>query len=336
MSRPIPPQRPAPIQFGADPTIWATWLYYAENRTQAEVANVLGVSRASVANYLAEARRRGLVSINVAPDLLGRIRMCQALIERFALQDASIAPAMPEEAGDPMALRRRLGAAGAAALAPLLGEDTVLGVAWGRTMAALAAALPQRRAAGLRVVQVSGSSLGDEETSPESCTLQIASRLGARCHHFHAPAVVSTRDLRAALLVEPSLERHFERVRSCDMVVFGVGELTPQTRWADGDFLIRPCAEAYIQAGGAGILIGRFIDADGEELDGPLSGRQIGMELSSLRAAPIRLCVTGGVEKLAAIRAVLAGGYVTHLATDALTAGRLLEDGPEGGEWAGT
>ena len=52
------------VRFVEDTTAWATWLYYAESRTQAEVAKALGVSRASVANYLADARRRGLVTIS--------------------------------------------------------------------------------------------------------------------------------------------------------------------------------------------------------------------------------------------------------------------------------
>ncbi|HCH71826.1 MAG TPA: AsnC family transcriptional regulator, partial [Ochrobactrum sp.] len=39
-----------------------------------------------------------------------------------------------------------------------------------------------------------------------------------------------------------------------------------------------------------------------------------------------RLCVAGGAQKVEAIRAVLAGGYATHLVTDMEAAERLLAD----------
>ncbi|MEM6946126.1 MAG: sugar-binding domain-containing protein, partial [Pseudomonadota bacterium] len=192
----------AAIKFGNDPTIRAAWLYYAEQRTQAEIATALGISRATVANHLAQARQSGLVSVQLNPDLLRGVSQARALETRYALAGAHVVPALAEDRDDAAALRRRLGSAGASVLATMLTPDTVLGIAWGRTMADLAQALPKRSMPDLRVVQISGSSLGDEATSPEACTVHIATRLGAHCHNFHAPAVVSTAALRDMLMQE--------------------------------------------------------------------------------------------------------------------------------------
>ncbi len=41
-----------------DAILEAAWCYYHDGQTQSEIAARLGVSRASVVNYLAEARRR--------------------------------------------------------------------------------------------------------------------------------------------------------------------------------------------------------------------------------------------------------------------------------------
>ena len=54
-------KKEAPPEF-QDVVTWAAWLYYIDQMTQIDVAKVLGVSRASVVNYLQEARDRGLVS----------------------------------------------------------------------------------------------------------------------------------------------------------------------------------------------------------------------------------------------------------------------------------
>ena len=318
------PGKPVPSQFRTDIELAAAWLYYSESCTQEEIAGILGVSRASVANYLASARRRDLVEIRLAPDILAKAEMSRRLADRFGIEAAHVVPGRPQS-DDATTLRRRLGAAGAQALLPHLRPDTVLGVAWGRTMSELGASLPQRAFEEMSVVQISGSSFGDETTSPEYCTVLIARRLGARCFNFHAPAVVTTPSLREALLQEPPLRQHFERIRQCEVVLFGIGELTPATRWADGDYLIRPSAEGYRRMGSIGVLIGRFINSKGQELEGPLSGRQIGMELEELRTVRRRICVAGGVAKRNALRAALSNGFVTDLVTDEAMAVGLLE-----------
>ena len=124
MTSPLP--RPArapntpPASFGEDAVTWAMWLYYAEGRTQNEVAQTLGVSRASVANYLSEARRRGLVSINMQPDVLAGVELGRRLSERYGLAGAHVVPVGEGEEEDAAELRRRLGAAGGHVLRPRL------------------------------------------------------------------------------------------------------------------------------------------------------------------------------------------------------------------------
>ncbi len=43
------------------------WLYYADQMTQSEIAKTLKVSRATIVNYLQEARERGIVSVHISP-----------------------------------------------------------------------------------------------------------------------------------------------------------------------------------------------------------------------------------------------------------------------------
>jgi DNA-binding transcriptional regulator LsrR (DeoR family) len=328
--RKLPDTKTAPpAESGGDPIRWAAWLYYGEAMTQNDVALALGVSRATVANYLAEARHRGLVTISLSPDILEQVSLGRKLSARFGLQGAFVAPPppvsmSPTEAA--IALRRRLGLAASTMIAPWLEDGLTIGVAWGRTMFEMAHALPERQLPNTDIVQVSGSSLGDAESSPEACTVLIAGRLGARCRNLHAPAVVTNTQLYDALLAEPALKRHFGRIEACDLAIFGVGELGPGTTWSDTDFLPPSVVEDYLARKSVGVLIGRFIDRSGAEVPGRLTGRQIGLSLEALRAIPVRICVAGGETKQPAIAATLAGGYATHLVTDAGTAKCLLEN----------
>ena len=84
--------------------------------------------------------------------------------------------------------------------------------------------------------------------------------------------------------------------------------------------------DAYTSQGAQAILVGRFIDADGVEVVGPLTDRQIVISLEDLKRAPVRLLVAAGEAKTDAIRAVLSGGHCTHLVVDLDTGTRLAQD----------
>ena len=343
-----------PLDFQGDAVLWATWLYYAEGMTQEEVSRTIQVSRATAANYIAEGRRRGWVTVNLKPDLLSRLSIGRAVAKKYGLEACSVAPTVVGrdlasadsrnrnqsdvrvDLDSDIALRKRMGCAAAQAILPMVGDGTCLGVAWGRTVMELALCFPETRRSKATVIQVSGSSLGDSASSPEACAALMANRLGARSYSFHAPAVVTRVEVREALMAEPSIKRHFERIQTCNLVVFGVGELSPSTTWSDTDLIDAPTIDAYLKRGSAGGVMGRFIDKRGQELHGPLSGRQIGMDLEDLAKIPVRVCVAGGAAKQTALRATLAGGYITHLVTDELTARALLEGTYETGscDWA--
>ena len=126
-----------PPEFVGDPIVWAAWLYYEERMTQEEVADRLGVSRASVVNFLQEARDRGVVTIAVAPEHLQTVRASRELSKRFGLTSCVVIP----DDGGRLPLHERIGRAGARLLTEILEPNDILGVSWGRTVLALSAAL---------------------------------------------------------------------------------------------------------------------------------------------------------------------------------------------------
>lgn len=312
-----------PLQFAGDMVAWAAWLYYVENETQEGTAQKLGVSRATVGNYLTEAKERGLVEISVAPDLLSGGSLSVKLRDRFGLQDAFVIPQTTSDGSD---LRDRIAIAGAQALQQMLGEGETLGVAWGRTMLDVGRVLPKAAVKDVTVMQIAGSMLNDGGSSPEYCTAMIANAFDAISLNFNAPSIVSTKELRDQLLQEPSLQSYFERLNNCDIAVFGVGAFEEAKELGDL-YIAQPyILEAYARKGAVGVLVGQFIDADGAVIDGPLSQRRIGMSMQVLQAVPRRVLVSAGAYKAPAIKAVLKAGLCTHLVVDTSTAAQLLSD----------
>ena len=313
-----------PAEFD-DAVVWAAWLYYENQLTQNEVAQMIGVSRATIVNYLQEARQRGVVRILMNPEIATRTHIARKLAARFKLTEALVIPS--EKSFTTEARLKALGAGGARLMERLMRPGEIVCVSWGRTVLAVADAisLPQP-IDGLTVVQVTGSSIGKREFSAELCTSIMARNIGATSINMLAPAVLSTPGLRDALMGEPVLRRQFELIGQASMIVFGVGGLAAESTMRIADVTSDEEIDAYAREGATAVLICRFLDRDGNQIVRELDRRIIGIELDELSGVPKRLCVAGGAQKVEAIRAVLLGGYATHLVTDMDAAERLLAD----------
>jgi DNA-binding transcriptional regulator LsrR (DeoR family) len=310
-----------PAEFD-DVVAWVAWLYYVDNLTQSEIAAALSVSRATIVKLLQDARERGAVTIRINQEAASRTGISRALAAKFGLTAAHV---IPNLAGAPLA--RRLGEAGARVLAQDLRTGDTVGVAWGRTVLAVAEKMPTPDEPGpYTVVQVCGSSAGSAvEFSPELCSSVLASRIKARCANLLAPAVLSSTALRQQLLAEPPLINQFALIRSANRVLFGVGDVAAAATVRAAEMASGEEIDAYVKRGAVGVLLGRFIDSDGRHMIGDLDSRMIGITLDELKALPNRLCVAGGPEKIQALRAALRGGYITHLVTDVQAAAALLD-----------
>ena len=310
-----------PSEFAGDMVVWSAWLYYEERLTQDEIAQRIGVSRASVNNLLQTARDSGIVTITVAPDHLGRIRLARAICQRFDIAECLVIP----DDGGRQPGHERVGHAGARLLAERLQPDDVLGVSWGRTVLALSAALLPKTLPGVSVVQVTGSAIGTYRFSAELCTSNIANRIGGRCIHLHAPGIVSHPDVKRVLMREPSLVEQFRILGTCNRIVYGVGNVASSSTAFESGFLAESEAAPYLARGAVAVLAGRFVDAGGRPVLGEIDDRMIGMTLEAIRAVPDRICIAAGEAKANAIRALLMGGFISSLIIDKAAASALLD-----------
>jgi DNA-binding transcriptional regulator LsrR (DeoR family) len=309
-----------PVAFGGNPVVWAAWLYYEEGMTQDEIARQIGVSRASINNLLQAARDEGVVTISVSAAHLSTVTLARQVRDRFGIAECLVIP----EDGGRRANHERVGEAGARLLAERLQPDDVLGVSWGRTVLALSKALAPKQLPGVSVVQVTGSAIGTYRFSAEMCASNIANRIGGRCIYLHAPGIVSRPAVKRVLMREPTLVEQFRIIERCNRIVFGVGSVATSSTAFESGFLTPQEARPYIARGAVAVLAGRFVDPEGHAVHGTLDERLIGIGLDALKTIPDRICVAAGIEKTAAVRAMLTGAYVTTLVTDQATASRLL------------
>lgn len=308
-----------PLRYGDDPLLWAAWLYYEEGLTQSDIAEKMGLSRASVNAYLADARTRGIVNIEIAPDKFRALSIARALRDHFGLEDCLV---IPTDGGE-RPLIARLGAAGAQTLQRFVKSGDTLAVTWGRTVLALAEALDHPGLQDVRVVQATGGTTAKIPWTPEACASRLADALNARSIPISAPATVTSAAMRAMLMQEPVLAEQLAILAEADRIVMGISSLRPESTIHSSGFLDGGVQHAHYQDA-VGSIVGRFINARGEPVIGPMHERTIGIDLDALRCIPQRIAVAGGVDKVPAILAALRGGYVNVLVTDVVTGRGIL------------
>lgn len=315
---------PVPARFRGDPAIWAAWLYYRENMTQADIGKAMGVSRATVNAYIADARERGVVSVRIEPGWLSSIELSGQLADAFGLEGATVVPT-PQPSATKAAISERIGRAGAELLSSKLSAGDVVAVAWGRTVLALAEEMGDPGLEDLTVAQLTGGTTSTFDFSPEFCASVLAERLSARCLLVTAPAVVSSPEVRTILMNEPILAQQFRTLKQTNVAVFGICT-THDDSLIFSAGILKPGTLPRGPGGDAvAVVAGRCIDPDGEAIIDAQDARIVGLPLDELRRVACRIAVAGGPDKPEAIKAVLRGGYATHLVTDEKTARALLE-----------
>ena len=309
---------------GESIVIEAAWLYYHDSMNQTEIAKHLGVSRATVVNYLQEAKERGFIRISLAPDAFTTHRLAQEMRARFGITAAYV---VPDGIGSEEDALLRVARGAAEWLPSLLEPGDKLGVSWGRTVYEVAEAMPQAQTKDITVSQLVGSMATPYGFTAEICSAHLAQRLGARLINLHAPAVLSDPDLAARLRAEPIIRDQIDALSHCNKSIFAAGSCDHGSHIVSSGVASHADLDWYIQRGATGVLCGRFIDAAGRFIPGDLDKRMIGVELDKLLGLDMGLLVSVGADKVQPMLAAIAGGYVTHVVTSVETAKGMLAAG---------
>ncbi|TXI02170.1 MAG: dihydroxyacetone kinase subunit DhaK [Rhizobium sp.] len=309
-----------PLRYGDDPYVWACWLYYEDGKTQGDIAEIMGISRATVNSYLADARSRGIVNISLEPSRLSSLSIAQELKRHFGLHDCLVVPS--DDGSRP--LIDRLGTAGAQAVTRLLKSGDTLAVAWGRTVLAVAEQANVPNLQDVTIVQATGGTRARFAYTPELCAAAFANATEGKLINITAPAIVSAPEVRDILLREPLVEDQFATLAKANKAIFGVASLRPNSTIHSSGFFESVSLQDYLVKNAVGVLAGRFIDAKGQPVAGPLDDRTIGISLDMLKSIGLRIAVAGGFDKVPAILAALRGGYINVLITDAATGRGIL------------
>ncbi|MGY4650662.1 sugar-binding transcriptional regulator [Mycobacterium sp. URHB0021] len=335
MPRPAQPAQSTPVansvaeadagHFSASLLYTASKLYYNEDATQAEIAAQLGTSRATVSRLLAEAKRRGIVRIEVVPPAeVGSGDLADQLARALSLTTVFLSHPLPNPGQgrtvvDVMgsvlapAVGRALAAAG------LLPGDVLL-VSSGRTVYEVAQFDLVPLPGVLVAPTVGGNDQPEEWYQTNEITRLVANRINGRPNYLFAPALPGP-DLYPSLLNDPSIQRVLHLWPRARCALMGVGA-PPLIRSDIPQFV--PTESGSLRTS-VGDVCSRFFDQAGDEVDFEGSDRLIAVKLEALQHIPVTIAVAVGQEKIDSIVAGARGGYFNQLVTDPSTAGAILQ-----------
>lgn len=306
-----------PARFPVQQMVLASRLYYLDDLTQAEIARRLGTSRASVSRLLSEARRQGIVRIEITPpETIDIEALARATAKALGLAAVHLTEPATGGSVTAAALGPPLGAALAAAE---LSPGDVLLTASGRMVyESSLAQLPQLT--GVVIAPMLG---GQDEPEawyqPNEITRNFCDRTGGRPSFLYAPALPG-RDLHPILRDEPSICRVLDLWATARCAVIGVGA-PPLSRASIPAFV--PMDAVSLRAA-VGDVVSRFYDRQGVEVAFPGSDRLMATPLEALHDIPVVVAVAAGREKVTPILVGARAKFFNRLVTDIDTAQLLL------------
>jgi DNA-binding transcriptional regulator LsrR (DeoR family) len=300
----------------------AARLYFLEDRSQDDVAAVLGTTRSNVSRILKQARDLGIVEIRIV-DPAGRDQELElALRTRFGLTDARVLEATPET--DVLAGVGRLAVRW---LDDTLRDGQVVALSWGQTLQAVVRAVDGLSRRDVEVVQlVGGLSSLDSALTGQELVRELSERMGARHRYLHAPALFGSAEALTLLLRERTIAGALDAAKAADIAVVGIGAPGIGSSEALLDALgLRPAERAEFDASGAvGDVCARFFDLSGREVRSVVAERVLAVTLDDLRAIPVVAGVAAGPEKALGILGALRGRIVDVLICDQAAARSVL------------
>jgi DNA-binding transcriptional regulator LsrR (DeoR family) len=305
--------------------------YYEDGLTQQEIGQRFGLSRIKISRLLEEARQQKIVNISIIPPSNEHVELERKIEKQYGLDEVLIAQPVDDS---PNAILTAIGSTAAKCLMRTLRGEEVVAMTWGRTLLAMINALqsatgaPIRDWHRMRIVQALGG-LGNPEDDIYSVALvhRLARTFGAKAHSLSAPGIVSSPEVREAIISDMQISSTLKLAARADIALLGLGQPTAQSVVMQSNTLSEVEFSQLSAMGMIGDIGLRYFDSNGCLVEHEINQRILGLTLEQIKSIPRVIVMAGGPEKFDGISAALRGGLISVLITDIGIARRLIKEG---------
>jgi DNA-binding transcriptional regulator LsrR (DeoR family) len=298
-------------------------LHFLEGQTQAEIANVLGLSHATVNRLIKRGRALGLVEIKIKSPIEHLVGIEAQLVAIGGITRALVAPTVSDNAQTAL---QSVGAAAATLVLDILKDGDRICITGGKGVSAIVAGLKPSRRYDIEVVPATGLVQGKHYTDVNHVATLLADKLGGRAYQMHAPLFADSPGEREMVMKMRSVADVFRRARESTLAIVGIGSiLTDDSSYYDLHPSSLEDRRAIEKSGATGELLAHLIDARGEMANYSLNRSLVSLTLEEFAGIPHTIGVASGPNKAAPILAAMRGNHLDTLVTDEATALKIIE-----------
>lgn len=298
------------------------WHYFVEGLNQQQIADRLATNRLRINQALRDARRDGVVRINIESPFLRAVELENRLRESYGLKRARVVPS-PREPGK---VQTAIGAALAMEMSPILADAGIrsFGLSWGNTIYNASRYLRPVSRPDLEFVSLLGGISQGSDVNSFDIVKAYGIQYDAQRTYFTAPIYAPSPAARDAIVRTEFFDDIFRKIRSVDACALGAGDMSLNS------LLIRYAlpsdvkVDELIAAGAVGDIQGQFLTAAGALVDHPINERVIGLGVGDVRSLKGAILAAGGPGKQPIVRAALLTSAFECLVTDEATAEAVL------------
>jgi DNA-binding transcriptional regulator LsrR (DeoR family) len=300
----------------------AAWMSFVGGLTQDQIAHELGISRQRAQRLVSRAAAEGLIHVRIDHPIAACLELERSLKARYGLASAHVAP-WPGGSGDAL---NALAPFAAPICERLFATETsrIIALGTGRTLRTVVEHMQSLDGARHKLVSLIGNVAPDGSASFYEVIMRLAEK--TKAPHYPMAIPVIARDPEEVELYHslPHVRSTRELAMTADIALVGLGQMGEGAPLRADGFITAEEHEDLQAAGAVGEICGHIFDAHGQFLDHPVCRRVVGLRVP-VNGMPV-LCLAPGSSKLPALRAALAGGLITSLVTDEISAKSLLTD----------
>ena len=295
------------------------YLYYKEDLTQQQIAKQLGLSRPKVARLLKEARRIGIVRIEITQTLPPEQKEAHDLQRLFGLRRAVVVRNEESREATLDAIRRVV----ASVIVEKLATAKSIGFSFSQTLGNVAdyihTGIDSYHGA---VCDLMGAMMGFP--TPYTAGADVAKRIGGTLFPISAPIMVLDHHDIDTYLTDPNIKKSMAVAREIDVAVVGIGDFTTQNILYRSGYINEETISNMRRQGIVGEMCMRFFDLNGYPVKSELDRRVISVPWESLANANSLIAAASGTNKIRPTLGALKTGILDMLVTDLETARQIL------------
>lgn len=301
-------------------------LYYIEHMTQDKISKIFSMSRSAISVCLTEAKKMGIVNIQVLDPSENNQELGKIMEDTFGLRKCIV---VPNATYSQEVLTRIVTSQAVRYAVDLMKDHSCIGISWGTACYEFMHSFPKdSNLCDITVVPLIGiSPLLTREYQLNESVRMFADKLRGNPIFIYSPGIVQDVSDKQRVLESSYMKPILERWDNMDMAVVGIGTTQGRSELRQYDCEGLSVHEEIMENRDipVGDVCGRLFNIDGKFVEEEYNSKLIGVDEQMLRKVGNVMAIAAGPSKCVPIIGALRTGLIHYLATDENTVIQLLE-----------